>query len=92
MRPSPGITVRQYFFISLAQDFSRFSIRAVSFSRIDFPIFVCACAEPTDKMTSVGNNPSLAEKRIVVFIEGPLMTGVEPDGSVERRRAFAMEV
>src|SRR6476619_2893479 len=92
MRPSPGVTVRQYFFMSVAQAFSTFSIRAVSFSKTNFPIFVCACAEPTDRTASIGNSPSLAEKRMVVFIEGPLMTGSEPDGCVERRRAFAMEV
>ena len=42
-------------------------------------------------MASIGNNPSLAEKRMVIFIEGPLMTGAEPNGSVENRRAVAME-
>ena len=57
--------MRPYFLISLTQDFSSFSIRAVSFSRIDFPIFVCACTKPTDKMTSIGNNPSLAKDRMV---------------------------
>ena len=31
-------------------------------------------------MTSNGNNPSLASKRIVIFIERPLMTGSEPSG------------
>jgi hypothetical protein len=42
-------------------------------------------------MTSIGNNPSLAENRMVIFIEGPLMTGAEPNGSVESRRAIAMK-
>jgi hypothetical protein len=58
---------------------------------MDFPIFVCACAEPTDKMTSIGNNPSLAKNRMVIFIEGPLMTAAKPNGSVESRRGVAME-
>jgi hypothetical protein len=26
-------------------------------------------------MTSIGNNPSLAKNRMVIFIEGPLMMG-----------------
>ena len=42
-------------------------------------------------MTSIGNNPSLAKNRMVIFIEGPLMTGAEPNGSVESRRGVAME-
>src|SRR5712664_3453698 len=83
MRPSPGVTVLQYFLMSLAQAFSSFVILAVNFSRIVFPISVCADAGPTDKTASNSNNPSLASKRIVIFIERPLITGSEPSGFVE---------
>src|SRR6187551_1709359 len=54
MRPSPGVTLLQYFLISEAQVFSSFVIFAVSFSTIVFPRLVCADADPADKITSKG--------------------------------------
>src|ERR1700750_2122205 len=83
MRPSPGVTVLQYFLMSLAQALSSLVTLAVSFSRIVFPRSVCAETEPTDKMASKGNNPSLASDFTVNFIERPLMTGSEPLSFVE---------
>src|SRR5438445_1201652 len=83
MRPSPGVTVLQYFFMSLAQALSNLGTLAVSFSRTVFPISVCAETEPTDKMASNGNNPSLASSFTVIFVERPLMTGSEPGSFVE---------
>src|SRR5450631_2972872 len=78
MRPSLGVTLRQYFLISFAQALSSFATLAVSFSRIVFPASICAETEPVDKTASKGRIPSLASKRIVIFIERPLMTGYEP--------------
>src|SRR6267143_18007 len=83
MRPSPGVTVLQYFFMSLAQALSSFATLAVSFSRIVFPRSVCAETRPTDNIARKGNSPSLASKRIVIFIERPLMTGYELNGFAE---------
>jgi hypothetical protein len=83
MRPSPGVTVLQYFLMSLAQALSSFATLAVSFSRIVFPTSVWAETEPADKIASRDNNPSLAGKRIVIFIDRPLMTGYDPSGFVE---------
>src|SRR6266850_923865 len=83
MRPSPGVTVLQYFLMSLAQAFSSFVILAVNFSRIVFPISVYADAGPADKTASKGNSPSLTSNFTVIFIERPLMTGSEPSCSVE---------
>jgi hypothetical protein len=78
MRPSPGVTVRQYFFMSFAQALSSFATLAVSFSSIVFPRSVCAQTGLTDNMVAnKGNNPSFASKRILIFIERPLMTGFE---------------
>ena len=82
MRPSPGVTARQYFLMSLAQAFSSFAILAVSLSSIVFPRSACADTEPTDKMTSKGTSPSLANNFTVIFIERPLMTGSEPSSFV----------
>src|SRR6476620_11517294 len=73
MRPSPGVTVLQYFLMSLAQALSSLVTLAVSFSRIVFRRSVCAETDPTDKMVSKGNNPSLASDFTVNFIERPLM-------------------
>src|SRR6478752_7480644 len=74
MRPSPGVTVLQYFLISSSQALSSFVILAVNFSRIVFPRFVCAEADPIDKVTSNSNSPRLTSKRMEIFIERPLMT------------------
>src|SRR5467141_3642855 len=91
MRPSPGVTVLQYFLMSLAQAFSSFVILAVNFSRIVFPISVCADAGPADKTASKGNSPSLTSNFTVIFIERPLMTGSEPSLLRRNRRRVAME-
>src|SRR5882757_4282753 len=81
MRPSPGVTVLQYLFMSLAQALSSLATLAVSFSRTVFPRSVCAETELTNKMANNGNNPSLARNFTVIFIERPLMTG--PSSFVE---------
>jgi hypothetical protein len=83
MRPSPGVTVLQYFLMSLAQALSSLTTLAVSFSTIVFPRSVCAETGPVDKMASKGNNPSLASNFTVILIERPLMTGSEPSSFVE---------
>src|SRR6478735_7941963 len=85
MRPSPGVTVLQYFLMSLAQALSSLATLAVSFSRTVFPRSACAETGPADKMASKGNSPSLASDFTVIFIERPLVTGSEP-GSLKRRR------
>jgi hypothetical protein len=68
MRPSPGVTLLQYFLISEAQVFSSFVIFVVSFSTIVFPTLVCADADPTDKITTKGKTPSLASKFVVILM------------------------
>jgi hypothetical protein len=68
MRPSPGVTLLQYFLMSEAQVFSSFAIFAVSFSTIVLPGLVCADADATDKMTSKGKTPSLASKCVLIFM------------------------
>src|SRR6476646_1032588 len=80
MRPSPGVTVLQYFLMSLEQALSSFATLAVNFSRIVFPRSACAETEPTDKMASNGTSPSLARNFTVTFIERPLMTCSGPGG------------
>src|SRR5258708_2005610 len=83
MRPSPGVTVLQYFLISLAQALSSLATLAVSFSRIVFAISVCADTEPTDTMASNATSPSLASNFTVIFIERPLMTGSQTEQFLE---------
>src|SRR5436309_3867199 len=85
MRPSPGVTVLQYFLMSLEQALSSLATRAVSFSRIVFPRFACAETGPTDKMASKATSPGLARNFTVTFIELPLMTCSGPGSSRDRR-------
>src|SRR4029077_4586194 len=78
MRPSPGVTVLQYFLISSAQEFSSFVASAANFCWIAFVISACADAGLDDKMTSNGTNPRPARKCTVFFIDRPLITHSEP--------------
>jgi hypothetical protein len=66
--------------MSLAHAISSFETFAVNFSRIVFPTLDCAEAEPIDDMANKVT-PTLASKRIVNFIEYPLMIGSEPSSS-----------
>ena len=63
--------------MSFAHALSSFETFTVSFSRIVFPTFYCAETELIDNMASKVT-PTLASKRIVNFIEYPLMIGSEP--------------
>src|SRR6478735_2801589 len=89
MRPSPGVTVRQYFLMSLAQALSSLATLAVNFSRIVFPRSACAQTGPANNRARKGSSPSFASKRILIFIECPLMSGYELTGI---RRPVTMEV
>src|SRR5258708_6033286 len=90
MRPSPGVTVLQYFWMSSAQALSSLATLAVSFSRIVFPRSVCAELEPTDKMDSKGNNPSLASDFTVNFIRTSSDDWLRT-AQLRSRRGVAME-
>jgi hypothetical protein len=69
--------------MSFAHALSSFDTFAVSFSRIVFPTLDCAETELIDNIANKGN-PTLASKRIVNFIEYPLMIGSEPSSSPDR--------
>src|SRR4249920_3083589 len=81
MRPSPGVTSRQYFLMSFAQALSTLVTLAVSLSRSVLPTDVCAETEPADKTASKGNTPSVASNFMVIFIESP-SDGFEGNGLV----------
>src|SRR5450432_3831895 len=77
-RPSPGVTLLQYFLISRAQALSSFATLAFSFSRIAFPASVCAEADAIDDIANNDKVTSWVNKRNVMFIGRPLMTDCEP--------------
>jgi hypothetical protein len=62
-------------FVNPQQDSPVFRSELSFFPEWIIPIFVYASMKPTDKMTSIGNNPGLAKDRMVILIEGSLMTG-----------------
>ena len=83
MRPSPGVTVLQYFLMSLAQALSSLTTLAVSFSRIVFPRSVCAETGACRQNGQQGQQSKLGQQFHCDFIERPLMTGSEPSSFVE---------
>src|SRR4249920_2855005 len=77
--------------MSSAQALSSLVTLAVSFSRIVFPRSVCAETEPTDKMASKGNNPSLASDFTVNFIRTSSDDWLRTAQLCRSRRGVAME-
>ena len=74
MRPSPGVTVLQYFLISPPQEVSSFLIPAANLSSITFIMSVCAYAM-LEMLTHKGG--AQASRRSICFIYCPLAINSE---------------